>query len=116
MIYEYSSDDGRERVIERPMSDAPPLDFQEQGTIWRRKLTCVPTIVRPSGVQYQHQPIPVSRSLPRDPRDGTVVNRYGHRVREHADGTLSTMDGDRICPNREAMERHCNLSGRTHET
>lgn len=59
-----------------------------------------------TGVCHINQSLPVSLSMPRDQREGVVVNRYGHKVREHADGTFSTMDGRRIVDTREAQEKH----------
>ena len=58
------------------------------------------------GVRYKDLPIPVSRSMPRDMRPGRAVNYYGVTVREHDDGTLSTMSGRRIVDSAQARLRH----------
>ena len=46
-----------------------------------------------------------------DPREGTIAKRHGMLVREHADGTASTIRGDRIIDSQKALDRHTKLCG-----
>lgn len=96
------------------MAEPPTIEFTEEGKTWHRVWRSAAIVKGSTGVQYKSA-LPISRSLPPDKRDGEVVNRYGMRVREHSDGTHSTMEGDRIVPDGESMRRHCEQAGYVHE-
>jgi hypothetical protein len=68
-------------------------------------------IVADYGIKYPGQKLPVSRMLPLDTRPGTIVNRNGHMVREHADGTTSDMAGRRIVATKRDAEMHSAMTG-----
>lgn len=55
--------------------------------------------------------LPVSFTLPVDDRPGTVVRRGGHLVREHGDGTHSTLNGQRIIDSNKAAREACAQTG-----
>lgn len=62
-------------------------------------------VVKSYGIQYPGQKLPVSRVLPLDTREGTIVNRNGHKVREHADGTTCDLQGRRVIATKQDIER-----------
>lgn len=72
-------------------------------------------LVKSYGIQYPGQKLPISRVLPLDTRPGNVVNREGHMVREHADGTTCDMMGRRIVATKQDIERAEGATGFKHE-
>jgi hypothetical protein len=96
------------------MAEAPTIEFEEGGKTWHR-VWRVGTSVRMNGIQHRGQTVPVSMSLPLDQRPGQAVNRYGHRVVEHSDGTLSLPSGVRIAQTNRELDLHAKSCGYTHE-
>lgn len=58
------------------------------------------------GVRHRGQKLPVSMSLPLDGRRGEVVTEHGQSVVRHSDGTLSTLEGERIIRNSDDARKH----------
>lgn len=113
-LYEYENDAGERQTIQRSMRDAPPLDFtDDDGVRWRRVFGRIRGVVSQGGAvkPQANEALPISRSLPLDDREGRIVNRNGHTVREHDDGTYSTLAGERIVDSTRARDRHCKLTG-----
>lgn len=118
MTYEYHCRaTGETREIQASMAEAPTAQFEEDGKTWDRVFRAPGALVRhgSGGVHHRDQTIPVSMSLPLDQREGKASSYFGTPVREHQDGTMSTLRGDRIVRNAEDMKRHCAQSGNIHE-
>lgn len=114
MIYVYENAAGERREIVASMKNPPPEEMlmhpdlpphwpltQEEsrrivfppGTFeWFRRVYESPAIVTKDAgpVNYPGQKLPVSRSLPSDPREGQCATLDGHTVRRHADGSYTT--------------------------
>lgn len=120
MIYEYrNKETGEVREIHARVADRPPetIAFNDdgswkQGDGWARVYGCAGGCVKLSGeTTYKTAGPPVSMSMPWDKREGEVVNRNGHRVRQHKDGTFSTMEGARIIDSKESRRKHMEQCG-----
>jgi hypothetical protein len=111
-IYEYQSESGDIIGVHGSMKDEMPPTFVENGETYYRKFSTLATIVRGDGaVHHPGQELPISYSLPLDMRPGTIVRRGKHLIREHADGTKTTLKGERIIDSRDARERHAGECG-----
>lgn len=117
MIYDYECRaTGETREVSASMAEPPTIEFEEEGKVWHRVWRVPAAMVKGSGgVEHRDQTVPVSMSLPLDTREGRASSYFGTPVREHRDGTMSTLRGDRIVRNRDDMQRHCAQSGNTHE-
>lgn len=117
MKYEYQCRaTGETREVEASMAEPPTAQFEEDGKTWHRVWRVPAAMVKDSGgVRHRDQTVPVSMSLPLDTREGRSTSYFGTPVREHEDGTMSTLRGDRIVRNAEDMKRHCAQSGNSHE-
>lgn len=108
----YNVETGEIREFVLPMSKVRG-EMRRNGVLWRRWHHVPGTVTKTKQYEVKHrgQDLPVSRSLPRDHREGTLVRRGSHVVREHADGTCSTLQGDRIIDSKHARDRHMKLTG-----
>lgn len=102
---------GEEREVHAPMSNPPGLSFDEDGKHWVRVFDFRVTVGNDGAVKHRGQRLPISRGMSLDDREGKIVNRWGHQVREHSDGTHSTLDGQRIIDSKRSRERHKKHSG-----
>lgn len=115
MINKYRHADTRE-VIELPEDQEPPAGFKWCGAR-ENGPTCddrgLPLVsVKREGVD--HNGLPVSQFLPLDSRPHEIVNYHGRKVRQQADGTLSTLGGMRIVRNKDDARRHGADCGHIH--
>lgn len=116
-MYEYENTETTER---RPffykMGEAPQQRRDGDG-IWQRVYSAFQVNMKPSNNGCEpnrvrrHGNLPVSLSLPKDTREGTIVTRSGQKVRKHKDGTLSTLSGRPIIRNKKDSDRFAKQMG-----
>lgn len=110
MIYVYENASGERREIVASMKNPPPefihpalpddtgqawMECKSHGPmcpdVFRRVYESPNIVTKDAGaVNYPGQKLPVSRSLPSDPREGQCATLDGHAVRRHADGSYTT--------------------------
>lgn len=119
--YAYRNAAGDEMDIVLPMSEDRPGAILPDGDGWKpvtadepgaflRVFTFAGARKAPGvATEYHTKGPPVSRSLPRrkaKPGDGArVVERSGHKIVEHRDGTRTNLKGQRIIENRADRRR-----------
>jgi hypothetical protein len=114
----YNSETGEIREFVFRADDAPGYSWRDvDGVEWRRvwNIPHAVTKTKASEVSHRGQELPISHSLPIDKREGKLVRRGDHVVREHSDGTHSTLRGDRIIDNPKSADTHAKLCGYTRE-
>ncbi len=96
---------------------SPPHQIKRPDGVWERRFSSPGIIsgtkdngVKP-GMLRRYGDLPVSLTLPKDPRKGKLTNRGGHVVREHKDGTYSTEDGRPIVKTKRDTDFHGKRSG-----
>lgn len=119
--YAYRNAQGDELEIVMSMAEDRPGAIVPDGDGWKpcdaddpgaylRVFTFAGAQKAPGYATNYHAPgPPVSRSLPRrkmKPGDGSrVVEKYGHKIVKHTDGTLTNLKGQRIIASREDRAR-----------
>ena len=119
MIEYQHEETGEVRVFFQEVTNtkSPAKQLKRPDGVWNRIFSAPGVIsgkkddgVKP-GLLRRYGDLPVSVTLPKDPRKGELVNRGGYVVRAHKDGTFSTEDGRPIVGNKTDIQKHGERSG-----